>query len=233
MADVAIILPLYGTATTLPTLVRRCRSAVADAELVLVDDACPGGSGAVADELARTDRGIHVVHHDRNRGQQVAIRSGLARASAPVRVVMDADLQDPPEAVPTLVASLRAGPVEAVFAGRRGSYEGTLRQLGGIAHRAVLAATLGLPRDAGGYVAMTARCAEAVLHLDGPPQLVAMIGRTGLPTTSLPVRRAPRPSGASTIDGRARLQHAARAVPHIGRAWTARFERRRRSDHGP
>lgn len=232
MADVAVVLPLYENARTLAELVRRCRAAVPGIEVVLVDDACPSGSGRAAVHLAADVPDVTVVRHDENRGQQEAIRTGLAATTATIRVVMDADLQDPPEAIPDLLTALGAGAVDAVFAGRRGSYEGPLRRVGGVAHRALLAMTLGLPVDAGGFVAMTARCADAVLAMDGPPQLVAMIGRTGLPTCSVPVRRAARPVGDSTIGRRARLRHAVRAVPHVRRAWAARLDQRPRSDHG-
>lgn len=233
VSDVAVVLPLYGNAPTLHELVRRCRAAVPGVRFVLVDDGCPRGSGAAADDVAATGDDVVVLRHDRNRGQQQAIRTGLAATGAAVSVVMDADLQDPPEAIPKLLSALAAHDVDAAFAGRRGAYEGPLRRLGGIAHRAVMAVTLGLPRDAGGFVAMTSGCVDAVLAMDGPPQLVAMIGRTGLPTTSVPVRRSQRLTGRSTVGTTARLRHAGRAVSHITRAWSTRLDPRDRNDHAP
>lgn len=219
---VAVIAPLYRTAAVLEELVSRLRAAVPEARVLLVDDGCPEGSGAVALGLAARDEAVTVVRHERNRGQQEAVRTGLRATAGCTRVVMDADLQDPPEAVPRLLVALRAQDVAAVFAGRRGAYEGPVRRAGGVVHRGLLHVALGLPFDAGGFVALRDRCAQAVLALDGPPQLVAMIGRTGMPTASVPVARRPRPEGSSTIGTRGRLRHAAAALEHVRRAASER-----------
>lgn len=216
-AAIAVVVPVHRNRETVADLTRRILAAVPEARIVLVDDACPDGSGVVIDALAAHDGRVLGLHHAENRGQQEAIRTGLRAADAAVYVVLDADLQDPPEAIRSLLDRLgRAeGRVDAVFAGRRGSYETPLRRLAGEIHRRLLAALLGLPADAGGYVVMTRACVQAVLALNGPPQLVAMIGRTGLPTTSLPVVRQRRATGRSTIGTMARLRHAAAALVHV------------------
>lgn len=213
--SVAVVAPVFRNAATLPALVGRAARAVPGATIVLVDDACPDGSGDVAAALAAEHDHVVALRHATNRGQQEAVRSGLRRVPADVHVVLDADLQDPPEAIPLLLEELARGNAEAVFAGRRGAYEGPLRRLGGVAHRRVLAWTLGLPSDAGGFVAMTGRCTRAVLAMDGPPQLVAMIGRTGYPTASIPVRRDGRDVGSSTVGTGARFRHAAAGLRHV------------------
>lgn len=231
MTDVAVVVPVYDNAATLRPLVERCRRAVPGVSIVLVDDGCTRGSGSVAAALAMDTPGVTSIAHVQNLGQQWAIRSGLGAVDASMVVVLDADLQDPPEAMPVLLDRLRARDVEAVFAGRRGLYETPVRRLGGMAHRIALAVTLGLPVDAGGFVAMTRTCTDAVLALDGPPQLVAMIGRTGLPTTSVPVRRSARSVGGSSIGAGDRLRHAASALPHIRRTLSSRFFDDQRSNH--
>ena len=76
-------------------------------------------SGEVLDRLSRDHPEIEVLHLDENRGQHPAALAGLARACGEWVVVMDADLQDPPEAVPVLLEVGRTG-YDAVFAGRRG-----------------------------------------------------------------------------------------------------------------
>jgi undecaprenyl-phosphate 4-deoxy-4-formamido-L-arabinose transferase len=127
---------------------------------------------------------------------------------------MDADLQDPPEAVPLLLEALgRDG--EAVFAGRRGSYQSATRMAATHLFRWVLhrLSARRLPRDAGLFVAMTRALAQRLaLSPDPHPYVVGMIGRAGVPVHSIPVARRPNPQGRSGYSGWMRLRLASRAV---------------------
>lgn len=219
---VAVVVPVYGNEATLEPLVERLGAALAghDWTVRLVVDASPDGSAAVAARLASDPRVLPQVL-ERNIGQHRALAAGLAVDDADAWVCLDADLQDPPEAVPALLARLGRGDVAAVFAGRRGSYEGALRLLTGRAHRALMARLTGLPPDAGAFLALDARAREAVLRLQGP-SLVAAIGAARLPVASVPVERAAREHGASAWTTRARLRQSARTL-----AWTLRRRRGR------
>jgi glycosyltransferase involved in cell wall biosynthesis len=219
---VAVVVPVYGNETTLRPLVTRLAAALADHDwsVRLVVDASPEGSAEVARELAADPRVVAQVL-SRNVGQHRALAAGLAAADgAEAWVCLDADLQDPPEAVPDLLARLAPGDVAAVFAGRRGSYEGPLRLLTGRAHRALMARLTGLPADAGAFLALDTQAREAVLRLQGP-SLVAAIGAARLPANSVPVERAARETGRSAWTTRARLRQSARTL-----AWTLRHRRR-------
>jgi len=78
-------------------------------ELVLVDDGSTDGTGALLDELAASDAGVGVVHLSRNFGHQAALTAGLDHAQGDAVVMIDADLQDPPELIPTMIERWRAG----------------------------------------------------------------------------------------------------------------------------
>lgn len=219
---VAVVVPVYGNEATLEPLVGRLAAALTghDWTVRLVVDASPDGSATVARRLADDPRVVAQVLH-RNVGQHRALAVGLAAAGdAEAWVCLDADLQDPPEAVPLLLDRLAAGDVAAVFAGRRGSYEGSLRLLTGRLHRLLMARLTGLPPDAGAFLALDARAREAVLRLQAP-SLVAAIGGAHLPADSVPVERAPRELGRSAWTARARLRQSARTL-----AWTLRHRRR-------
>ncbi len=219
---VAVVVPVYVNEATLEPLVARLAAALSghDWTLRLVVDASPDGSAAVARRLADDPRVVAQLL-DRNVGQHRALAVGLAAArDAEVWVCLDADLQDPPEAVPALLDRLAVGDVAAVFAGRRGSYETSLRLLTGRLHRLLMARLTGLPADAGAFLALDARAREAVLRLQGP-SLVAAIGAARLPTDSVPVERAARELGRSAWTPRARLRQSARTL-----AWTLRHRRR-------
>jgi hypothetical protein len=170
----------------------------------------------VADRLAAARPHVAVTHLAVNGGQHAALRRGLAdEPDADLWVCLDADLQDPPEAVPALLAALVTDPVAAVFAGRRGYYESRWRRLTGDAHRRVLALLTGLPHDAGAFLALDARARAAVLTRPAP-SIVAAVGASCLPVGSIPVARVVRPTGSSAWTGRARLRQSMRSL-----AWAA------------
>lgn len=217
--SVAVVVPVYGNEATLEPLRDRLDLALGDRSwrLRFVIDASPDASAAVAGALAADDPRVAVTVLERNVGQHRALEVGLAaEPDAQAWVCLDADLQDPPEAALLLLDRLAAGDVRAVFAGRRGAYEGPLRLLTGRAHRALLARLTGLPPDAGAFLALDGVARAAVLAA-GAPSLVAAIGVARLPVTSIPVARARRTSGDSAWTVRARVAQSARTL-----AWAAR-----------
>ncbi|UOY01955.1 glycosyltransferase [Blastococcus sp. PRF04-17] len=223
---VAVVVPVHGNETTLRPLAQRLGTALAgrDWRLRLVIDASPDDSGAVAGALAGDDHRIGVTWLTVNVGQHAALAHGLAaEPEADAWVCLDADLQDPPEAVPALLDRLAAGDVSAVFAGRRGRYESRMRRLTGTVHRRVVARLTGLPPDAGAFLAMDAAVRDAVVSAvrdRDAPSVVLAVGRSGRPVTSLPVERDVRAEGRSAWSGRARLRQSVRSL-----VWAVRSRR--------
>jgi polyisoprenyl-phosphate glycosyltransferase len=215
---VAVVVPVHGNAATLRPLADRLAAALdgRDWRLRLVIDGSPDDSAAVAGSLAAERRRIAVTGLTDNVGQHRALARGLAaEPDADAWVCLDADLQDPPEAVPRLLERLDRGDVGAVFAGRRGAYEGRLRRLTGTLHRRVAARLTGLPADAGAFLAMGAQVRAAVLAAvdsDGAPSVVLAVGRAGLPVASIPVVRDRRPGGRSAWTPGARLRQSIRSL---------------------
>jgi glycosyltransferase involved in cell wall biosynthesis len=219
---VALVTPVYGNEATLEALAARVAAALDGAglpwSLQFVVDASPDGSLALATSLAEGDDRLTVTALPANVGQHRALLAGLAvDAPADAWVCLDADLQDPPEAVPLLVERLARGDVGAVFAGRRGAYEGPGRLITGRLHRAALSRLTGVPSDAGAFVALDRAARHALVAL-GPPSIVAGIGGAGILAASVPVVRAARTAGASAWTWRARAQQAGRTL-----AWAWRI----------
>ncbi len=213
MSGISVVLPVYRNAEVLVALharlVRVLVGEAAELEMIFVDDACPAGSGAVLEELARRDTRVRVIRHERNQGQRLAVWHGLEAARGEIVITMDADLQDPPEAIPLLFGELRSTGAGAVFAGRRGEYQGRLRMATSRLYRSVLQAATGIPGDAGAYVAMTREALDRILPIAmASPYLPALLASTGLPVRSIPVEREVRPAGKSAYSEWARLRLA-------------------------
>jgi glycosyltransferase involved in cell wall biosynthesis len=117
----SVVVPVCDEEATLDELYRRTTAVLEDLgepfELVLVDDGSRDGSLAALRRLADADRRVKVIALSRNFGHQVSITAGLDYARGDAVVVMDGDLQDPPEVIPDLVAQWRAG-FDVVYAVR-------------------------------------------------------------------------------------------------------------------
>lgn len=206
---VSVVVPVFRNRETVGPLHARVAATLdaygAPFEVIFVDDGCPEGSLAALRALSCADARVRVLAHERNRGQQWAVLSGLARARGEVVVVLDADLQDPPEAIPALLDAVGAG-WGAAFAGRRGSYESAGRLFTSRAFKRVLSIVLGTPPDAGLFVALRRDVAERVCRMaPRRPHVVALVGASGAPMTSMPVKRQSRLFGSSSYGGVGRL----------------------------
>ena len=220
MTRVAVVVPVYGNAPTLRPLAARLAAALdgRDWRLRFVIDASPDDSAAVARALAAEDPRVAVTSLEVNVGQHRALARGLAdEPDGGAWVCLDADLQDPPEAVPVLLDRLARGDVGAVFAGRRGSYESPVRRLTGTLHRRLAARLTGLPADAGAFLAMGPAVRQAVIAAVGQGAPSVVLAVAGERSVSIPVARDVRPEGRSAWTGRDRLLQSARSL-----AWAAR-----------
>ncbi|HMN63065.1 MAG TPA: glycosyltransferase family 2 protein [Anaerolinea sp.] len=117
----SIIAPIYNERESMPELLRRV-SAVMDGlgepwELILVDDGSSDGSTDEIRRLAAQDQRVRPVIFARNFGHQIAVTAGLDYARGDAVVIIDSDLQDPPEVIADLVAKWREG-YEVVYAVR-------------------------------------------------------------------------------------------------------------------
>lgn len=219
--DVSVVLPVHRNRATLDELHRRLTGALAGAsrryELIFVDDACPEGSGAVIAALAACDPRVRGISLDRNVGQQRAVWLGLAAARGTWVVAMDADLQDPPEAIPALLSAAPPG-VDAVLAAWTGRYEGKGRLATSRVFKILREKLTGYPRDAGMFFALRRPLVAEILRHDVPhPFLPSLVGLSGRRIATVPVERAARPGGGSAYSGTARLLRAAREIAFIFR----------------
>jgi dolichol-phosphate mannosyltransferase len=116
----SVIAPVYDEHALVERFVERTVAAVADYEfeLVLVNDGSTDGTAEVLDRIAAADPRVRVIHLSRNFGHQAALTAGLEHAVGDAVVMLDADLQDPPELIPEMVAQWSSG-ADVVYAVRK------------------------------------------------------------------------------------------------------------------
>jgi glycosyltransferase involved in cell wall biosynthesis len=119
---ISVVIPALNEEATLPALYRRLTGVLTrlqvSYELIVVDDGSTDRTPDLLCQLHGVDPRVKYVRLARNFGHQAALTAGLARASGQAVVVMDADLQDPPEVIPELVERWEQG-YEVVYAVRR------------------------------------------------------------------------------------------------------------------
>lgn len=116
---VSVVAPIYNEEGTIGEFHARVCAALEGLpfELVLVDDGSSDGSPLMLETLAAGDPRVRVIHLSRNFGHQTALTAGLDHASGDAVVMLDADLQDPPELITTMLEHWRAG-CDVVYAVR-------------------------------------------------------------------------------------------------------------------
>ncbi|MGD9547728.1 MAG: glycosyltransferase family 2 protein [Candidatus Krumholzibacteriia bacterium] len=111
--DVAVIVPAFNEAESLPELVERIDAAVTGMgrsyEVWIVDDGSSDGTFAVAEKLAGANPRVHCLGFARNFGKAAALSAGFQAVDARIVITMDADLQDDPAEIPSLVALIEEG----------------------------------------------------------------------------------------------------------------------------
>jgi len=117
---VSVVAPVYNEEGTIGEFHARVCAALQGLpfELVLVDDGSSDGSPLMLETLAASDPRVRVIHLSRNFGHQTALTAGLDHASGDAVVMLDADLQDPPELITTMLEHWRAG-CDVVYAVRQ------------------------------------------------------------------------------------------------------------------
>ena len=197
------MVPVYKCEDCLRHLHERLVAALSETlpsfEIVFVDDRSPDESWATLVELARADVRVRLVRLSRNFGQHAAITAGLEHARGDWIVVMDCDLQDPPEQIPALHERALEG-FDVVLARRIGSGNSFARRLAGAAYFRVLNGLLGTSFDAGfgNFSVISRRVRTEFLRVHDKDRHYLMILRwLGFNTTSVDLPRADRYAGES------------------------------------
>ena len=128
---ISVVIPVFDEEENLPLLYKRLTEVLGDVEplyeLIFVDDGSRDSSAQILEELAEIDQKVIAVQLARNFGHQIAISAGLDFARGDGVIIMDADLQDPPEVLPEFIEKWREGH-DIVYAIRTNRKEGWLKR---------------------------------------------------------------------------------------------------------
>ncbi|SDG46192.1 glycosyltransferase family 2 protein [Dyella sp. 333MFSha] len=166
--SLAIVVPAYNEAQVIDDFHARIAAVLdgldADARVIYVDDGSRDETWSLIERIAQADARVVALRLSRNFGKEAAMTAGLDAADADAVVVIDADLQDPPELIPTLIARWREG-FDVVYA-TRGERDGETRfkKFTSAAFYRVMerVADTPLPRDTGDFRLLSRRAVEAL-----------------------------------------------------------------------
>lgn len=214
----SIVSPVYLAEECLCELYRRL-VAVAEQitphfELILVEDHGPDGSWRILEQIAADDSRVKAVRLSRNFGQHYAITAGLDLANGAWVVVMDCDLQDPPEAIPTLLAKASQG-YDVVFARRIDRKDSWAKQLSSFVFYRLLSLLTSEPYD--GAIANFSISSRQVIvafrqYREIDRSFPMIMRRIGFERATVDVPHAARFAGASSYSLRRLLIFAVQNV---------------------
>lgn len=199
---VSLAIPVYNEEAVLPELLRRTM-AVLDSlpggphEIVLADDGSSDRTLALLEKAAETDGRLTVVALSRNFGHQTALTAALDHVTGDVAVLMDADLQDPPEAIPTLLDAYNQG-YDVVYVTRVKRKEVWWLRLCYYLFYRLLAvlSVMPLPRDTGDFGLMSRRVIDEMRRMpEHHRYLRGLRSWVGFRQIGIPIERSARQAG--------------------------------------
>ena len=215
----SLVVPIYNEEAVLPVLLHRLDALLPKldgaAEVIFVDDGSDDTSPIVLEARARADSRYRFLRLSRNYGQQVAMTSGMARARGQAVVLMDADLQDPPEIILDLIAKWREG-FEIVYAQRLSrDGEGRFKRWTSSLFYRLLGklSDIEIPRNVGDFRLVDRKALEAFLAMPERDRFVrGMFSWLGFRQTVVTFHRAARAAGETKYSLAKMLQLAANGV---------------------
>ncbi len=213
----SVVAPVYNEQELVERFVRRACAAVADYtfELVLVNDGSTDATPELLDRMAAEDPRVRVVHLSRNFGHQAALTAGLEHAAGDVVAMIDADLQDPPELIPTMVSRWEAG-ADVVYAVRRAREGETAFKLATASWFYKLfdkLAQVDLEPNSGDFRLLDRRALDALLTMTERSRFLrGMTVWVGFTQTAVPYERDPRHAGETKYTLRKMLRFSLDAI---------------------
>jgi dolichol-phosphate mannosyltransferase len=218
--ELSIVVPAFNEAANVAELLRRVRAAAQQAtqsfEIIVVDDGSHDGTYEATTQAAEPAEHLHVLRLSRNFGHQAALLAGLRAARGAAVIMLDADLQHPPEAIPELIAMWRQG-FEIVHCVRQDTEAsaGPLKRLTSKLFYKLFRVQSGLPIEPGmtDYRLVDRRALDPVLKSERHRLFLrGMFVWVGFRQTCVTFQCAPRLRGQSSYSWMHMLRFASHAI---------------------
>ena len=201
---ISVVVACYRDAGNVREMYSRLTSVLpqvtANYEIIFVNDNSPDNAEELLLEIAAQDAHVTVISHSRNFGSQMAFTSGMRQSLGDAVILMDGDLQDPPETIPVLIAEWSKG-YDVVYGVREQRRENPLmegaRKLFYRLYRRL--SYIDVPVDAGDFSVMSRRVVDAMLQMPERDRFLrGLRSWVGFRQTGVPYVRAARFAGEST-----------------------------------
>ena len=221
MTRLSIVVPCFDEEACMPVLHERLTKAARDAvgtdyEIVLVNDGSRDRTWAIMQDIAASDPRLVAINLSRNHGHQLALTAGLDLCRGDVVLVIDADLQDPPELLGEMLATMEREGADVVY-GVRKSRAGETAFKRATAHgfyRLLSRATeVEIPVDTGDFRLMSRRALDAFLAMPEQARFIrGMVAWIGFKQVPLPYNRDQRFAGETKYPLRKMIRFALDAL---------------------
>ena len=204
---VSVIIPVYNEAEVLPEFHTRLQSVLEnnaiEYELIYVNDGSKDDSRNILETIRRAHAGISIINLSRNFGKENAMSAGLAAADGDVTILIDSDLQDPPELIPEMISEWKNGAdIVNMQRSRRLGESAFKRLTAHIFYRVInCLSEVCVPRDVGDFRLLSRRVVDALNLLPESNRFMkGLFAWVGFNQVTLQYRRDPRAAGTTKWD---------------------------------
>jgi len=218
----SVVAPVYNEAESIREFYTRLRAVLNGtgmrSEILFVDDGSRDGSLVLLKAIQKNDLEVKVLELSRNFGHQIAVKAGIDHAQGDAVVVIDTDLQDPPETLLPMLAKWREGfdVVYAVRAKREG--EGFFKRSTAALYYRLMKkiAHIDLPLDTGDFRLISRPVADALRQIqEKNPYIRGLVSWVGFKQTGIPVERQARFAGETKYTLRKMMKLAWNGITHF------------------
>ncbi|OGN05657.1 MAG: hypothetical protein A2831_00545 [Candidatus Yanofskybacteria bacterium RIFCSPHIGHO2_01_FULL_44_17] len=215
---ISVIVACYNDAGSVDDMYRRVTAVMAQItpnyEIIYVNDSSPDNAIEVLREKATRDSRFVVVDHARNFGADISYTSGLAVCTGDAAILLDGDIQDPPELFPEFVKKWLEG-YEVVYGVRKKRKEGLLKRIGYKAYYRILKkmSYINIPLDSGNYGLMDRKVIDVLNSLPETDRFLrGLRAWAGFKSVGIPYDRDQRFSGQSASGLAIYIREAKRGI---------------------